>query len=40
MLDTYEITIPTKLPYGLEPRLENLITPELPNDNSPAPPQQ
>lgn len=40
LLDTYEITIPTKLPYGMEPRLENLIIPELPNDQAPAPPQQ
>lgn len=40
LLDTYEITIPTKLPYGMEPRLENLIIPELPNDKPPAPPQQ
>ncbi len=39
LLDTYEITIPTKLPYGMEPRLESLIIPELPNDQSPAPPQ-
>lgn len=39
LLDTYEITVPTKLPYGMEPRLENLINPELPNDKPPAPPQ-
>lgn len=40
LLDTYEITVPTKLPYGMEPRLENLIIPELPNDKPPEPPQQ
>ncbi|MGB2896882.1 MAG: SAF domain-containing protein [Anaerolineales bacterium] len=40
LLETYEITVPTKLPYGMEPRLESLITPELPNDKPPAPPQQ
>ena len=40
LLDTYEITVPTKLPYGMEPRLESLIDPELPNDVPPAPPQQ
>jgi len=40
LLETYEITVPTKLPYGMEPRLENLITPELPNDKPPEPPQQ
>lgn len=40
LLDTYEITIPTKLPYGMEPRLEKLIIPELPNDKPTAPPQQ
>jgi Flp pilus assembly protein CpaB len=39
LLDTYEITVPTKLPYGMEPRLEILINPELPNDKPPAPPQ-
>lgn len=40
LLDTYEITVPTKLPYGMEPRLDNLIIPELPNDQPPEPPQQ
>ncbi|MFA9403127.1 MAG: SAF domain-containing protein [Anaerolineales bacterium] len=40
LLDTYEITVPTKLPYGMEPQLETLIIPELPNDQPPAPPQQ
>jgi len=40
LLDTYEITVPTKLPYGMEPRLDELIVPELPNDQPPAPPQQ
>jgi len=40
LLDTYEITVPTKLPYGMEPRLDKLIIPELPNDQPPAPPQQ
>jgi pilus assembly protein CpaB len=40
LLDTYEITVPTKLPYGMEPSLENLIIPELPNDQPPEPPQQ
>jgi len=40
LLDTFEITVPTKLPYGMEPSLENLIIPELPNDQPPEPPQQ
>jgi pilus assembly protein CpaB len=40
LLDTYEITVPTKLPYGMEPGLDNLIIPELPNDQPPEPPQQ
>ena len=40
LLDTYEITVPTKLPYGMEPGLDNVIIPELPNDQPPEPPQQ
>ena len=39
LLETYEITVPTKLPYGMEPRLDNLIMPVLPNDASSVPVQ-
>jgi pilus assembly protein CpaB len=37
LLDNYNITVPTKLPYGLEPALDRPIVPVLPNDASPAP---
>jgi len=39
LLDTYNITIPTKLPYAQEPRLDDLITPKLPNDKAAQPAQ-
>jgi pilus assembly protein CpaB len=32
LLDNYDITVPTRLPYGLEPSLDAPIVPELPND--------
>jgi Flp pilus assembly protein CpaB len=32
MIDNYNITVPTKLPFGLEPPLERPIVPLLPND--------
>jgi Flp pilus assembly protein CpaB len=32
MIDNYNITVPTKLPFGLEPPLERPIVPVLPND--------
>jgi Flp pilus assembly protein CpaB len=33
LLDVYGIPVPVKLPYGLEPRVDTLTEPELPNDN-------
>ncbi len=40
LIETYNITIPTKLPYAQEPRVDELITPQLPNDRSaPVTPQ-
>lgn len=36
MIDNYEVTIPTKLPYQLEPRIDELVTPRLENDRRPA----
>jgi Flp pilus assembly protein CpaB len=36
LVDNYDIAIPTKLSYGIEPRLDKLVPPVLPND-SPAP---
>jgi CheY-like chemotaxis protein len=32
LVDNYNITVPSKLPYGLEPRLTTPINPVLPND--------
>lgn len=40
LVENYDVTIPTKLPYSLQPALDELITPELPNDKPEAPPQQ
>ena len=37
LLDQYNIPVPDKLPYGLEPRIDELIAPELPNDIVPTP---
>jgi Flp pilus assembly protein CpaB len=37
LLDQYNIPVPVKLPYGLEPRIDELIAPELPNDIVPTP---
>ena len=32
LLERYNIPVPVKLPYGIEPRLDELLAPELPND--------
>jgi pilus assembly protein CpaB len=40
LIDNYDVTIPTKLPYQLEPRVDELIKPQLSNDKPPAQPQQ
>lgn len=32
LIDNYSITVPAKLPYGLEPPIEQPIVPVLPND--------
>lgn len=32
LLDNYDITVPIRLPIGLEPRLDEIIEPVLPND--------
>lgn len=34
LLDNYAITVPIRLPIGLEPRLDQVINPILPNDTS------
>ena len=40
LIETYDVTIPTKLPYGQQPALDSLITPRLPNDQPAQVPQQ
>lgn len=32
LLTQYDIPVPAKLPYGLEPRVDELVQPKLPND--------
>lgn len=40
LLDFYNIPVPVKLPYGLEPRIDDLIAPVLPNDQPTTAPNQ
>jgi Flp pilus assembly protein CpaB len=40
LLTQYNIPVPVKLPYGMEPRVDDLLPPELPNDVEPTPEQQ
>ena len=40
LVESYDVTIPPKLPYTLEPSLSELIEPQLPNDGPQAPPSQ
>ncbi|NIM95710.1 MAG: hypothetical protein GTO18_18575 [Anaerolineales bacterium] len=37
LFDNYNIAVPSKLPYGLQPRLDSIITPVLPNEGVPPP---
>jgi len=37
LLDEYDITLPAKLPYGMQPRTDGLALPALPNDYTSAP---
>lgn len=37
LLKQYNIPVPVKLPYGMEPRIDELISPKLPNDVLPTP---
>jgi pilus assembly protein CpaB len=32
LLTQYNVPVPVKLPYGLEPRIDELASPQLPND--------
>jgi pilus assembly protein CpaB len=36
LLDNYNITVPIRLPIGIEPRVDVIIEPILPNDEPPA----
>jgi pilus assembly protein CpaB len=35
MFENYSIALPSKLPYGLQPRMDDIIEPVLPNDGVP-----
>jgi pilus assembly protein CpaB len=37
LLKNYQIPVPAPLPYGFEPRVDDLTPPELPNDVVPTP---
>ncbi|MGB5846005.1 MAG: SAF domain-containing protein [Anaerolineales bacterium] len=37
LLTQYNIPVPVKLPFGMEPRVDDLLPPELPNDVEPTP---
>lgn len=37
LIDNYSIAVPSKLPYGLEPRLDEIVPPVLGNDRSSVP---
>jgi hypothetical protein len=39
LFNNYNITVPSKPAYGIEPRLDEIISPVLPNDTS-SPPAQ
>jgi Flp pilus assembly protein CpaB len=41
LLSQYNIPVPAKLPYAMQPRIDSLSSPSLPNDTTPTPvPQQ
>jgi Flp pilus assembly protein CpaB len=40
LFDQYSIPVPARLPYGLHPRIDELIAPVLPNDQVPTAPNQ
>jgi pilus assembly protein CpaB len=37
LLTQYNLPVPVKLPYGLEPRVDQILPPQLPNDIVPTP---
>ncbi len=40
VLDTYKVVVPAKLPYDIQPRLDQVVPPVLKNDVQPVQPQQ
>jgi len=40
LLTQYNISLPSKLPYGTQPRIDILLPPNLPNDIVTVQPQQ
>jgi pilus assembly protein CpaB len=38
LMQNYNLTVPTRLPYGQEPRIDDIIVPVLPNDTPAAAP--
>jgi pilus assembly protein CpaB len=40
LLTQYNISLPSKLPYAMQPRIDALAPPSLPNDSTAAQPQQ
>ena len=40
LLTQYNIPVPVKLPYGMEPRVDDLLPPVLPNDVDVTPEEQ
>lgn len=39
MIDNYNISVPSRLPFGIEPRIDRVVVPVLPNDLLAAQPQ-
>ncbi len=37
LLSQYNIPVPAKLPYALQPRIDSLAAPNLPNEGAPTP---
>jgi hypothetical protein len=40
LIESYNITVPSRLSFSLEPRLDKLVEPKLPNDQQQVVPQQ
>ncbi|MEJ2012854.1 MAG: SAF domain-containing protein [Anaerolineales bacterium] len=40
LIESYNITVPSRLSFSLQPRVDQLVEPKLPNDSQPTVPQQ